>query len=122
MLPCGSASMSSTVNGVSQAIVSASPRLMVDLPTPPFELMTAAAVPERSVGVMMREACARHKVRVEYHRGHSKNPMTDGEMEEKFRGLAKKHLKADRVDALLKLLWSLDSQPKIDPLLALTKV
>jgi 2-methylcitrate dehydratase len=65
---------------------------------------------------------ARHKVRVEYHRGHAKNPMTDGEMEEKFRGLAKKHLKADRVDALLKLLWSLDSQQKIDPLLALTKV
>jgi 2-methylcitrate dehydratase len=65
---------------------------------------------------------ARHKVRVEYHRGHWKNPMTDAEMEEKFRGLAKKHLKADRVDALLKLLWSLDSQPKIDNILELTRV
>jgi len=65
---------------------------------------------------------ARHKVRVEYHRGHAKNPMTDGEMEEKFRGLAGKHLKADRVDALLKLLWSIDSQPKIDDILALTRI
>lgn len=52
MLPCGSASMRSTVNRVSQAIVSASPRLMVHLPTPPLELMTAAAVPDRSVGVI----------------------------------------------------------------------
>ena len=65
---------------------------------------------------------ARHKVRVEYHRGHAKNPMTDAEMEEKFRGLTKKHLKADRVNALLKLLWSLDNQPKIDDILALTRV
>ena len=65
---------------------------------------------------------ARHKVRVEYHRGHSKNPMTDAEMEEKFRGLANKHLKADRVDALLKQLWSLESLPGIDNILALTRV
>ena len=33
-------------------------------------------------------------VRVEYHRGHPKNPMTDAEMEEKFRSLAGKHLSA----------------------------
>ena len=65
---------------------------------------------------------ARHKVRVEYHRGHSKNPMTDAEMEEKFRGLANKHLQADRVDALLKQLWSLESLPGIDNILALTRV
>jgi 2-methylcitrate dehydratase PrpD len=33
----------------------------------------------------------RKTVRVEYHRGHFKNPMTDGEMEEKFRSMAQKH-------------------------------
>ncbi len=65
---------------------------------------------------------ARHKVRVEYHRGHWKNPMTDAEMEEKFRGLARKHLKTDRIDALLKQLWSLENQPKIDNILELTRV
>lgn len=65
---------------------------------------------------------ARHKVRVEYHRGHSKNPMTDTEMEEKFRGLANRHLQADRVDALLKQLWSLDTQPNINNILALTRI
>ena len=41
-------------------------------------------------------------VRVEYHRGHPKNPMTDAEMEEKFRSLAAKYLSADRIDALLR--------------------
>ena len=35
---------------------------------------------------------ARKTVRVEYHRGHFKNPMTDAEMEEKFRLMAQKHL------------------------------
>jgi 2-methylcitrate dehydratase len=33
----------------------------------------------------------RKTVRVEYHRGHFKNPMTDAEMEEKFRLMAQKH-------------------------------
>jgi hypothetical protein len=44
----------------------------------------------------------RKAVRVEYHRGHFKNPMSDAEMEEKFRSLARKHLAAERVDALLR--------------------
>ena len=35
---------------------------------------------------------ARKTTRVEYHRGHFKNPMTDAEMEEKFRLMAQKHL------------------------------
>ncbi len=65
---------------------------------------------------------ARHKVRVEYHRGHWKNPMTDAEMEEKFRGLAHKHLKADRVNALLKQLWALENMPKAGAILGLTRV
>ncbi len=40
----------------------------------------------------------RKAVRVEYHRGHFKNPMTDAEMEEKFRSLVRKHLAAGRAD------------------------
>ncbi len=65
---------------------------------------------------------ARHKVRVEYHRGHAKNPMTDAEMEEKFRGLAHKHLKADRINALLKYLWALEDQSRAGDIIALTRV
>jgi 2-methylcitrate dehydratase len=44
---------------------------------------------------------ARKTIRVEYHRGHFKNPMTDAEMEEKFRSMAEKQLSAGRVDNLL---------------------
>ena len=65
---------------------------------------------------------ARKTVRVEYHRGHFKNPMTDAEMEEKFRLLAQKHLEADRVDTLLRLLWSIESVPQVSGIIAATRV
>ena len=56
---------------------------------------------------------ARKTVRVEYHRGHFKNPMTDAEMEDKFRLMAQKHLRVDRVDNLLRLLWAIESEPEV---------
>jgi 2-methylcitrate dehydratase len=65
---------------------------------------------------------ARKIVRVEYHRGHFKNPMTDGEMEEKFRLMAQKHLSADRVDNLLRLLWGIENEPQVSTLIAATRV
>jgi len=64
----------------------------------------------------------RKAVRVEYHRGHPKNPMTDIEMEEKFRSLARRHLAADRTDALLRQLWTLDNLPSTGLLVEMTKV
>lgn len=65
---------------------------------------------------------ARKTVRLEYHRGHFKNPMTDAEMEEKFRLLAQKHLAADRADNLLRLLWGIESLPQVSTLIAATRV
>jgi 2-methylcitrate dehydratase len=65
---------------------------------------------------------ARKTVRVEYHRGHFKNPMTDAEMEEKFRLMAQKHLGPDRVDNLLRLLWGIESVPQVSALIAATMV
>jgi 2-methylcitrate dehydratase len=65
---------------------------------------------------------AQKSVRVEYHRGHPKNPMTDAEMEEKFRSLALKNLPAERVDALLRQLWMLEDMPKAATLVEMTKV
>ena len=65
---------------------------------------------------------ARKTTRVEYHRGHFKNPMTDAEMEEKFRLMAQKHLRADRVDNLLGLLWTIEGVPKVSTLIAATRV
>jgi 2-methylcitrate dehydratase len=64
----------------------------------------------------------RNAVRVEYHRGHPKNPMTDAEMEEKFRSLARRHLAADRIDPLLRQLWTLENMPKAGSLVEMTKV
>jgi 2-methylcitrate dehydratase len=63
----------------------------------------------------------RKTVRVEYHRGHFKNPMTDAEMEEKFRSMAQKHLAADRVENLSRQLWALESVPKVGELIAATR-
>jgi 2-methylcitrate dehydratase len=64
-----------------------------------------------------------HKtIRVEYHRGHWKNPMTDAEMEEKFRSLARRHLPAERIDALLRQLWTLEDLSNAGTLVEMTKV
>jgi 2-methylcitrate dehydratase len=65
---------------------------------------------------------ARKTVRVEYHRGHFKNPMTDAEMEEKFRLMAQKHLPAERTDGLLRLLWDLDNVPRVSTIIAATRI
>jgi 2-methylcitrate dehydratase len=65
---------------------------------------------------------ARKTVRVEYHRGHFKNPMTDAEMEEKFRLMAQKYLPADRVDNLLRLLWGIENEPKVSTLIAAARI
>jgi 2-methylcitrate dehydratase len=64
----------------------------------------------------------RKSVRVEYHRGHWKNPMTDAELEEKFRGLARAHLPAERIDALLQQLWTLEDMPQAGRLAEMTRV
>jgi 2-methylcitrate dehydratase len=64
----------------------------------------------------------RKNVRVEYHRGHWKNPMTDAEMEEKFRLLAKRQLPAARIDALLKQLWALEDVAKVGALVEMTHI
>jgi 2-methylcitrate dehydratase len=65
---------------------------------------------------------ARKTVRVEYHRGHFKNPMTDAEMEEKFRLMTQKHLPAERTDDLLRLLWDLENVPRVSTVIAATRI
>ena len=65
---------------------------------------------------------ARKTVRVEYHRGHFQNPMTDAEMEEKFRLMAQKHLPPGRLDDLLRMAWNLEREPLTSNLIAATRV
>ncbi len=63
----------------------------------------------------------REDIRVEYHRGHPRNPMPDVEIEEKFRELAGDQLPKMQCDALLARLWSLDSLENMGELFALTR-
>ena len=68
------------------------------------------------------ESGARRSVRVEYHRGHWKNPMSDAQIEEKFRSLTHKYLPAERIEALLRQLWNLEQMPKAGALIEMTRV
>ncbi len=62
---------------------------------------------------------AEHTTVVDYHRGHWKNPMTDAEVEEKFRGLARKVLEPDPCDRLLAALWDLENVADVGDVLRL---
>ena len=64
---------------------------------------------------------ARATATVPYHRGHWKNPMTDGEIEAKFRGLAGEMLTSAQTDALLERLWNLDQVKDIGEVIKMVK-
>jgi 2-methylcitrate dehydratase len=58
---------------------------------------------------------------VPYHRGHWKNPMTDREIEAKFRGLARDLLAPAQTDALLERLWNLDQVKDIGEVIRMVR-
>jgi 2-methylcitrate dehydratase len=62
----------------------------------------------------------RHVATVDYHRGHWKNPMSDVEVEAKFRKLAAHVLGPARVDRLLEAMWRLDKLDDAGEVLRLT--
>lgn len=64
----------------------------------------------------------REAIRVEYHRGHPKNPMSDAEIEEKFRALAGDQMPVAQVDKLLGQLWKLEQLDDIKSLFSLTRI
>lgn len=49
------------------------------------------------------------RAQVDYHRGHWKNPMSDSEVEAKFRKLARAVLSDAESDRLLETVWKLDA-------------
>jgi len=55
-----------------------------------------------------------------YPKGHRGNPLTDAEVEAKFRGLVAGRLPADRCDRALAEAWSLDGAASVDALLEAT--
>jgi 2-methylcitrate dehydratase len=59
--------------------------------------------------------------RVDHPRGHAQNPLSDAELEAKFRELARTRLEQRRADAVLQWLWRLDEAQSWDPLMSLLK-
>jgi len=62
----------------------------------------------------------KHSATVEYHKGHWKNPMSDTEVEAKFRPLSGKVLAGDRCERLLEALWKLEDLPLAGEIIRLT--
>lgn len=69
---------------------------------------------------VVTKAGDRHSVRVAYHKGHYKNPLTDLEVEHKFKSLAEGHLSPNRLSILLDRLWHLEDVKDVSELLKLT--
>jgi 2-methylcitrate dehydratase len=51
-----------------------------------------------------------------YHKGHRSNPMNDGELEAKFRGLATDAVDPKQCDRMIEQVWTLDESPNLDSL------
>jgi 2-methylcitrate dehydratase len=64
----------------------------------------------------------KYAAEVAYHKGHHKNPMTDAEVEEKFRSLAEDLLSPAQTRALLERLWHLEEEGDIGEVIRMTKV
>jgi 2-methylcitrate dehydratase len=55
-----------------------------------------------------------------YHRGHPNDPMSDDEIESKFRSLVEPHLGRTKADQLLSLLWNLENVVDVRQIVELT--
>jgi 2-methylcitrate dehydratase len=55
--------------------------------------------------------------RVEYPKGHAKNPLKDSEVEEKFRALVEPILGSDRAGKIIDVVWKLDESKSVDELM-----
>lgn len=71
---------------------------------------------------LVLKSAERRSVRVEYTRGHWRNPMSDVEMAEKFRSLARRQLAAGQTEALLEQLWNLENLPQAGALPRMTRI
>jgi 2-methylcitrate dehydratase PrpD len=78
------------------------------------------ALGEDEVHVTVRLANGEaHSIHVEHATGSPENPMTDAQLEAKFRALAGEVLPTDRVEALLDAAWRLDAAPDLRAFAAL---
>jgi 2-methylcitrate dehydratase len=59
------------------------------------------------------------KHRVLHPKGTQQNPLSDAELDAKFRDMASTYMKAGTVDRLLEALWNIDRSPDVSTLLPL---
>jgi 2-methylcitrate dehydratase len=81
----------------------------------------SAMYPEGAPGrvtIMMRSGETR-VAEVRYPKGHEKNPMTDGEIEEKFTTLCAPQLSAERREKVTETLWQLEAVEDVRALTAM---
>lgn len=64
----------------------------------------------------------RHVEQGSYPKGHVENPMTDAEVEEKFRALCRGLLLADHYEAILSAVWDLEHAQDISKVLELVRI
>lgn len=57
-----------------------------------------------------------------YPKGHFENPMSDAEVETKYRGLCHERLSEERSESLLSALWGLDREGEIGKVLELVRI
>lgn len=83
----------------------------------------SAAYPGAIANVVEVEAGGRREVeRIDHPRGHPKNPMTDEEVEEKFRRLAGRLFSKGQIEKILSRIWSLEKVRKMGEITPLLKV
>lgn len=84
----------------------------------------AAMFPEAKASRVMvtTKAGKRQTATVRYHLGHEKNPLSDQDLERKFRAQSTNVQKPEATDRLLKRLWQLDAVNDIADLVELTGV
>ena len=89
------------------------------------ERRTEREVPGRHSRTWSASTCATASVlekEVTFPRGHARNPMTDAEVEAKFRSLAEPLLPESAIAEILDRCWNLDKQTDIGELLRLFQV
>jgi len=61
-----------------------------------------------AIVAIIEQTGEKHCKRVEYPRGHHRNPMTDKEVEEKFRTLTRDRIPGEQMEAFLRKSWNLE--------------
>jgi 2-methylcitrate dehydratase len=99
-------------------------RRLLDVLTVEVDPECVAAWPEACMNrVTVRFADGGQESRsVRYYRGHARNPMGDGELEEKFRDQAESVITHADADALLKAIWKLDDAGSSEALFGWTAI